>query len=145
VVQGIFLLLISFCPEEKKDMVPWCTERYISIGNPPCSDKPPLALMVDTEVDAVDFEPEEDDLMDDDIMMDDVNADVVPTPTPKFKSTITGGTSQLDDGIPNKTKGRGFRKENDIECNSHFAARDFESLNSDGIPLPQRCILSFNF
>jgi RNA-binding protein 8A len=68
--------------------------------------------MVDAEVDAVDFEPEEDDLMDDDTTMDDGNADVVPTPAPKLKSTIMGGTSQLDDGGPKKTKGRGFRERN---------------------------------
>jgi RNA-binding protein 8A len=66
--------------------------------------------MVDAEVDAVNFEPEEYDMMDDDMMMDDGNSDIVPTPMPKIKSTIMGGTSQLDDGGPNKTKGRGFRK-----------------------------------
>jgi RNA-binding protein 8A len=101
--------------------------------------------MADAEVDAVDFELEEDDLMDDDTTMDDGNADVVPTPVPKLKSTIMGGTSQLDDGGPNKTKGRGFRKETDVECNSRFATREFESLDSDGGPRPQRCILSFHF
>jgi hypothetical protein len=49
----------------------------------------PLALMADTKVDAVDFEMEEDDLMNDDTTMDDGNEDV-PTPMLKFKSTITG-------------------------------------------------------
>jgi hypothetical protein len=51
----------------------------------------PLALMAGAEVDAMDFEPEEDDLMDDDTTMDGGNADIVPTPTPKLKSTIMGG------------------------------------------------------
>jgi RNA-binding protein 8A len=80
--------------------------------------------MDDAEVDAVDFELKEDDLMDNDMMMDDGNADVVPTPAPKLKSTITGGTSWLGDGGPDKTKGRGFRKETDFERNSCFAARE---------------------
>jgi len=97
--------------------------------------------MAGTEVEAVDFEPEEDDLMDDDTAMDDGNADAVPTtPAPKLKSTITGGTSQLGDGGPKKTKGRGFREETDAERNSRFAAREFESLDSDGGPGPQRSI-----
>jgi hypothetical protein len=85
VVQGIFLLLISFCPEAKKEMVPWCTERYISsqiIPRQPPLLRQPLPPCVDgrAEVDAVDFELEEDDLMDDDTTMDDGNADIVPTP-----------------------------------------------------------------
>jgi hypothetical protein len=83
----------------------------------------PLALMAGAEVDAMDFEPEEDDLMDDDTTMDDGNAETVPTPAPKLKSTITGGTSRLDDGGPDNTKRRGFRKETDVERNSRFAAR----------------------
>jgi hypothetical protein len=81
-------------------------------------------LMVDVEVDAVYFKSEEDDLMDDDTTMDDVNVGVVPTPSPKLKSTITRGTSRLDDVIPDNTKGRGFRKETDVERNSRFVARD---------------------
>jgi hypothetical protein len=82
----------------------------------------PVALMVGAEVDVMDFEPEEDDLMDDDMTMDDVNAETVPTPVPKLKSTIMGGTSRLSDGGPDNTK-RSFRKETDVERNSHFAAR----------------------
>jgi hypothetical protein len=73
------------------------------------------ALMAGAEVDAIDFKPEEDDLMDDDTTMDDGNADIFPTPSPKLKSTIMGGTSRLDDGGPDKTKRRGFRKETDTE------------------------------
>jgi RNA-binding protein 8A len=78
--------------------------------------------MVGVEVDAVDFEPEEEYLMDDDTTMDDGNVDVVPTPVPKLKSTITGGTSQLGDGGPKKNKGNVFREETDYEHNSHFVA-----------------------
>ena len=69
------------------------------------------------------FEPKEDDLMDDDTTMDDGNADTLPTPAPKLKSTITGGTSQLNDGGPDNSKRRIFRKETDAECNNCFAAR----------------------
>jgi RNA-binding protein 8A len=79
--------------------------------------------MAGAEVDAMDSEPKEDDLMDDDTTMDDGNAETVPTHAPKFKSTITGGTSWLDDGGPDNTKRRSFRKEIDAECNSRFAAR----------------------
>jgi hypothetical protein len=66
--------------------------------------------MAGTEVDVVDFEPREDHMMDDDIEMDNGNAYVVPTPMPKLKSIIMGGTSQLGDGGPDKIKRRGFRK-----------------------------------
>jgi hypothetical protein len=83
----------------------------------------PVALMVGAEVDAMDSELEEDDLMDDDTTMDDGNAETVPTPVPKLKSTIMGRTSQLSDGGPDNTKRRSFRKETDVERNSLFAAR----------------------
>jgi RNA-binding protein 8A len=74
-----------------------------------------------TEVDAMDSEPEEDDLMEDDMTMDDGNAKIFPTLAPKLKSTIMGGTSQLSDGGPENTKRRSSRKETDIERNSRFA------------------------
>jgi hypothetical protein len=38
-------------------------------------------------------EPEEDDLLDDDMAMDDRNAENLPTPMPKLKSTIMNGPS----------------------------------------------------
>jgi hypothetical protein len=66
----------------------------------PAQNARPPALMASTEVDAVDFEPEEYDLMDDDMAMDDGNVDVFPTLTPKLKSTIMGGTSWVGDGKP---------------------------------------------
>ena len=53
----------------------------------------PVAFMATTEVDVMDFKPKEDDLMADDMTMDDGNAETLPTPAPKLKSTITGGTS----------------------------------------------------
>jgi hypothetical protein len=78
--------------------------------------------MVGTVVDVMDSEPEEDDLMGDDMTMDDGNEDIVPTPAPKFKSTIMGETSWLSDGNPDNIK-RSFRKEIDAECNSRFAVQ----------------------
>jgi len=61
--------------------------------------------------------------MDDDMTKDDGNAETVPTLAPKLKSTITGRTSWLNDGGPDNTKRRSFRKETKVERNSHFAAR----------------------
>ncbi|EHA8589362.1 RNA-binding protein Y14A [Cocos nucifera] len=91
------------------------------------------------DVEVVDFEPDDDDLMD-----EDGAADVDATPAapshPKLRSTITGG--DLSAG-PKKTKGRGFREEATTvaaERNNRFASRDFESLDSDGGPGPQRSI-----
>ncbi|KAE9463264.1 hypothetical protein C3L33_04825, partial [Rhododendron williamsianum] len=51
--------------------------------------------MANTEVEAVDFEPEDDDLMD-----EDGGVDVDAAPMPKLKSAITGGASE-----PKRTKG----------------------------------------
>ncbi|GLT51057.1 hypothetical protein SLA2020_245030 [Shorea laevis] len=86
--------------------------------------------MASADAEAVDFEPEEDDLMD-----EDAGGDASPhAPPPKLKSAITGGASG-----PKKTKGRGFR-EDDGDRQSRLASRDFESLGSDGGPGPQRSI-----
>ncbi|XWS73627.1 hypothetical protein CRYUN_Cryun02cG0144800 [Craigia yunnanensis] len=90
--------------------------------------------MASADVEAVDFEPEDDDLMD-----EDAAGDASPqAPMPKLKSAITGGASTTLSG-PKKTKGRGFR-EDDANRHSHLASRDFESLGSDGGPGPQRSI-----
>jgi hypothetical protein len=83
----------------------------------------PVSFMADTEVDVMDFEMEEVDLMVEDTKMDDGNAETLPTLVPKLKSNITSRTSQLSDGSPDKTK-RSFRKENNVECNSIFEARN---------------------
>jgi hypothetical protein len=53
----------------------------------------PVAVIAIVEVDAMNSESEEDDLMDDDTTMDDGNAENLPTPAPKLKSTITNGPS----------------------------------------------------
>ncbi|KAG0498465.1 hypothetical protein HPP92_002755 [Vanilla planifolia] len=87
---------------------------------------------------AVDFEPDDDDLMDEDGAVD---AEGSPTslPAPRLRSAITGGAT--NSGGPRKTKGRGFREvEAEAERNRRFAAKDFESLGSDGGPGPQRSI-----
>ncbi|OIT26663.1 RNA-binding protein Y14A [Nicotiana tabacum] len=88
--------------------------------------------MANAEVEAVDFEPEDDDLMD-----EDVDASSSPRATiPKLKSAITGGSSSA----PKKTKGRGFREEAaEADRNARMSAR-FDSLDSDGGPGPERSI-----
>ncbi|KAJ8541655.1 hypothetical protein K7X08_002471 [Anisodus acutangulus] len=89
--------------------------------------------MANAEVEAVDFEPEEDDLMD-----EDVDASSSPRATiPKLKSAITGGGSS---SAPKKTKGRGFREEAaEADRNARMSA-PFDSLDSDGGPGPERSI-----
>jgi len=102
--------------------------------------------MATAEVDAVDFEPEEDDLLDDDVPMEDV--EVVTAQAPKLKSTITStgsGATSVGGGAGaagRKTKGRGFREEVNVDHSNRFAAKEFESLDSGGGPGPQRCIHS---
>ena len=89
---------------------------------------------------AVDFEPEEDDLMDEDA---DVSASPRAPPLPKLKSAITGGSASSL-AAPKKTKGRGFRQETDADRNTRLAASEFDSLASaDGIG-PQRCLFPFS-
>ncbi|XP_008793677.1 RNA-binding protein Y14A-like [Phoenix dactylifera] len=89
------------------------------------------------DVDVVDFEPDDDDLMDEDGGAD-IDTAPAAAPQPKLRSTITGGDPSAG---AKKTKGRGFREEAAaVERNSRFAGRDFESLDSDGGPGPQRSI-----
>lgn len=105
-------------------------------------------------VDAVDFEPEEDDLLDEDVAMEDLETPPAPAPAPapKLKSTIitsgtTGGSRMGGSGAAaaaaagRKTKGRGFREEADADRSQRYAVKEFESLDSGGGPGPQRCIL----
>ncbi|KAH7838505.1 hypothetical protein Vadar_027393 [Vaccinium darrowii] len=84
------------------------------------------------DVEAVDFEPEDDDLMDEDGAID-----VDSAPLPKLKSAITGGGAAA---APKRTKGRGFREEAaEADRNNRLAGR-FDSLDSDGGPGPERSI-----
>ncbi|KAJ6806450.1 RNA-binding protein 8A-like isoform X1 [Iris pallida] len=93
------------------------------------------------DVEAVDFEMDDDDLMDEEVGADDA-------PAPKLRSAITGASSAFAtaaggggaSGVPKKTKGRGFREEAAAERTSRLAAKDFDSLDSDGGPGPQRSI-----
>ena len=82
----------------------------------------PLSFMVVPEVDVMNFEQEVDDLVGDDTTMNDGNAENLPTPSAKLKSTIMNGTSRLDDGNHDNTKSS-FKKETNGKCNSHFATR----------------------
>ncbi|KAK3009468.1 hypothetical protein RJ639_013414 [Escallonia herrerae] len=78
---------------------------------------------------AVDFEPEDDDLMDEDGGGD---GDASPrAPIPKLKSAITGGAPS---GPPKRTKGRGFLEETVAD---RMSGR-FDSLDSEGGPGPER-------
>jgi hypothetical protein len=69
----------------------------------------PVAFMVEAQVDVMNSETEEDDMIVDDTAMDDGNAQNLPTPAPKSKSTITNETSRLGHGSPDNTK-KSFRK-----------------------------------
>ncbi|XP_028798700.1 RNA-binding protein Y14 [Neltuma alba] len=89
---------------------------------------------------AVDFEPEDDDLMDEDGGAEaDASASPHAPPLPKLKSAITGGASSSLAG-PKKTKGRGFRQETDANRNTGLSGSDFDSLATEGGPGPQRSI-----
>ncbi|PWA45553.1 RNA-binding motif protein 8, Nucleotide-binding alpha-beta plait domain protein [Artemisia annua] len=78
------------------------------------------------DVETLDFEPDDDDLMEED-------APLSPTAAiPKLKSAITGGAAGVK-----KTKGRGFRDETDA---SNRMSGRFDSLDSDGGPGPERSI-----
>lgn len=93
--------------------------------------------MANADVDALDFEPDDDDLMDDDTAVDvDASSPRASAPIPKLKSAITGGSVAA---APKKTKGRGFREETDAERNNRMSGR-FDSLDSDGGPGPERSI-----
>ncbi|KAL0722793.1 hypothetical protein Bca4012_037392 [Brassica carinata] len=90
--------------------------------------------MANIESKAIDFEPEEDDLMDEDAGA----ADVSPCASghTRLKPAIAGGAN--GDSTDKKTKGRGFREERDSDRQRRLSSRDFESLGSDGGPGPQR-------
>ncbi|KAK6164110.1 hypothetical protein DH2020_000974 [Rehmannia glutinosa] len=91
--------------------------------------------MANAEVEAVDFEPDDDDLMDEDV--GDGSPSRAAATIPRLKSAITGCGSST----PKKTKGRGFRDEAAAEAdrNARMSGR-FDSLDSDGGPGPERSI-----
>ncbi|KAK4441438.1 RNA-binding protein Y14 [Sesamum alatum] len=92
--------------------------------------------MANAEAEAVDFEPEDDDLMDEDVGDGSPNRGAAAS-IPRLKSAIAGGGSSA----PKKTKGRGFRDEAAAEAdrNARMSAR-FDSLDSEGGPGPERSI-----
>ncbi|KAF3452505.1 hypothetical protein FNV43_RR02938 [Rhamnella rubrinervis] len=99
--------------------------------------------MANADVEAVDFEPEDDDLMDEDGAQD-ADASASPrAPLPKLKSAITGGGAGASSSslvAPKKTKGRGFREDLNGDRNTRLTGSDFDSLkSSDGLE-PQRSI-----
>ena len=96
--------------------------------------------MANIESEAIDFEPEEDDLMDEE---EAGAADVSPRAAghPRLRSAIAGANG---DSTDRKTKGRGFREERDSDRQRRLSSRDFESLGSDGGPGPQRCNFSLS-
>ncbi|KAJ0972519.1 hypothetical protein J5N97_020478 [Dioscorea zingiberensis] len=79
---------------------------------------------------AVDFKPNDDDLME-----DDVGAEAEAVPAPKLHSTITGSSREPSSG-QRKTKGHGFPE----ETGPRLAGRDFDSLDSNGKPGPLKCL-----
>ncbi|KAK9079397.1 hypothetical protein SSX86_001068 [Deinandra increscens subsp. villosa] len=93
------------------------------------------------DVDALDFEPDDDDLMDDDAAVDvDASSPTAAAHIPKLKSAITGGSAAAAaSSAPKKTKGRGFREESDAARSNRMSGR-FDSLDSDGGPGPERSI-----
>lgn len=90
------------------------------------------------DVDALDFEPDDDDLMDEEAAVDvDASSPGAAATIPKLKSAITGGSAAAA-AAPKKTKGRGFREETDTGRGNRMSGR-FDSLDSDGGPGPERC------
>jgi RNA-binding protein 8A len=103
-----------------------------------------LVRMANTaEAEAVDFEPEDDDLMDEDGGVDAADASASPrAPLPKLKSAITGGaSSSAAAAASRKIKGRGFRQDHPdtVDRSARLAASNFDSLKSPDGPGPQRC------
>lgn len=94
-----------------------------------------------TEIDTIDFEPDDDDLMEEETAVEiDASSPRVSSHIPKLKSAITGG---LGLGVGKKTKGRGFREETDEDRNNRMSGR-FDSLDSDGGPGPEQCQFYFS-
>ncbi|XP_062230711.1 RNA-binding protein Y14A-like [Phragmites australis] len=97
-----------------------------------------MAAVTNADVEVVDFDSDDDDLMDEEV------AEPSLAPAPRLRSTIAGGGG--GDDAPRKTKGRGFREDPNSSSAPHdtrFAAggrADFDSLGSDGGPGPVRSI-----
>ncbi|KAL6563752.1 RNA-binding protein y14a [Orobanche gracilis] len=92
--------------------------------------------MANAEAEAVDFEPEDEDLMEEDVGDGSPNRNGAAIP--RLRSTVAGGGSS---SAPKKTKGRGFRDEAaaEAERSARMSAR-FDSIDSEGGPGPERSI-----
>ncbi|XP_008227206.1 PREDICTED: RNA-binding protein 8A [Prunus mume] len=96
--------------------------------------------MASADVETVDFDFQEDDLMDEEGAVDAEPSASPRAPQPKLKSAITGVGASASPAAPKKTKGRGFREDLNADRNNRLAASDFDSLNSsDGLE-PQRSV-----
>ncbi|GER46029.1 RNA-binding (RRM/RBD/RNP motifs) family protein [Striga asiatica] len=93
--------------------------------------------MANAEAEAIDFEPEDDDLMDEDVGDGSPNRNGASA-IPRLRSAIAGSGSS---SAPKKTKGRGFRDEAAAEADrsARMSAR-FDTLDSEGGPGPERSI-----
>ena len=84
----------------------------------------------------MDYELEDEDLLDDTMVVDDTPAAAAPVAAaPKLRSTITGAGV-----VDKKEKGRGFRDGMMVDREERMG--DFDSLRNEGGPGPQRCIFS---
>ncbi|KAF0914543.1 hypothetical protein E2562_029479 [Oryza meyeriana var. granulata] len=90
--------------------------------------------MAADNMEAIDFDSEEDDLMDDDAL------DNNPAPAPRLRSTIAAAAGDGASAATRKTKGRGFRDEPSSSRPLAGRAADFDSLGSDNGPGPLRSI-----
>lgn len=84
----------------------------------------------------MDYELEDEDLLDDTMVLDETPAAAAPVAVAsKLRSTITGAGV-----VDKKEKGRGFRDSMTVDREERMG--DFDSLRNEGGPGPQRCILS---
>ncbi|XP_047321166.1 RNA-binding protein Y14A-like [Impatiens glandulifera] len=87
--------------------------------------------VANADVEALDFEPEDDDLMDEDGAVDVDSGSPRAPLLPKIKSAITGGSYAAS--APKKIKGRGFRQEEaDHPDRDNRMSGRFDSLDSEG-------------
>ncbi|AQK42018.1 RNA-binding protein 8A [Zea mays] len=90
-----------------------------------------MAAVMNADVEVVDFDLDDDDLMD-----EDAGPDPAPAPTSRLRSTIAG------DDAPRRTKGRGFREDPNSSAprDSRFGAGGRADLDSLGGPGPIQSI-----
>lgn len=94
-----------------------------------------MAAVTNADVEAVDFDPDDDDLMDEDA------ADPTPAPA-RASAPPSRAAAAARRRRQRKTKGRGFRDDaapRDSRLAGAGRASDFDSLGSDGGPGPVRC------